>query len=279
MDIQLGIMYRSWATKVLLKMWMAIDSDDWQAQFERTFCVKIFKHKRELEGWNVFDQDPKELLYYRSKISLEDYVASQEYSIRSLFHNYNTGDGKDISGAPVKDMCSGINAIFGKDQRSSAMYSVIHSRSLEGEPGYRLLRVLSKRSGCDRAAALEMKPDYIKAILKPLGMTKHPIVFITDGQNPAVLERLLADPDLGPMIRTVPEEACWIGGDLTLAIMSNAFIGNPASTFTGFIAKSRLALGLGHNYLFRARDKDSGEWKTVCGDHCIFDKSIMNVMS
>mmetsp|Transcript_4075 Transcript_4075/g.6725 ORF Transcript_4075/g.6725 Transcript_4075/m.6725 type:complete len:280 (+) Transcript_4075:275-1114(+) len=279
MDIQLGIMYRSWATKVLLKMWMAIDSDDWQAQFERTFCVKIFKHKRELEGWNVFDQDPKELLYYRSKISLEDYVASQEYSIRSLFHNYNTGDGKDISGAPVKDMCSGINAIFGKDQRSSAMYSVIHSRSLEGEPGYRLLRVLSKRSGCDRAAALEMKPDYIKAILKPLGMTKHPIVFITDGQNPAVLERLLADPDLGPMIRTVPEEACWIGGDLTLAIMSNAFIGNPASSFSGFIAKSRLALGFGHNYLFRAMDKDTGEWKTVCGDQCIFDKSVMNVMS
>mmetsp|Transcript_4073 Transcript_4073/g.6723 ORF Transcript_4073/g.6723 Transcript_4073/m.6723 type:complete len:280 (+) Transcript_4073:275-1114(+) len=279
MDIQLGIMYRSWATKVLLKMWMAIDSDDWQAQFERTFCVKIFKHKRELEGWNVFDQDPKELLYYRSKISLEDYVASQEYSIRSLFHNYNTGDGKDISGAPVKDMCSGINAIFGKDQRSSAMYSVIHSRAIEGESGYRLLSAIARRSGCDPKAALEMKPRYIKKILKPLGMMKSPIVFITDGENSEVLDRLLADPEIGPMIRTVPEGASWVGGDLTLALMANAFIGNPASTFTGFIAKSRLALGFGHNYLFRAKHNYTNQWKEVCGDHCIFDKSIMNVMS
>eukprot|EP00580_Thalassiosira_gravida_P008657 CAMPEP_0201627596 /NCGR_PEP_ID=MMETSP0493-20130528/2746_1 /ASSEMBLY_ACC=CAM_ASM_000838 /TAXON_ID=420259 /ORGANISM="Thalassiosira gravida, Strain GMp14c1" /LENGTH=62 /DNA_ID=CAMNT_0048098097 /DNA_START=1 /DNA_END=186 /DNA_ORIENTATION=+ len=62
------------------------------------------------------------------------------------------------------------------------MYSVIHSRSLEGEPGLRLLGNLAHRSGCDPVAALEMKPDYIKAILKPLGMMKHPIVFITDGQ-------------------------------------------------------------------------------------------------
>jgi len=279
MNISLGVMRQSWAMNVLLKMWMAIDSDDWQAQFEQTFCVKIFKHEKELEGWNVVDRDTKELFWYKSEIPLEDYVASQEYSLRALLRNYNTGDGKDASGVPVQDMCSGINAIFGEDQRSSAMYSVIHSRSLEGEPGYRMLRILSKRSGCDRAAALEMEPDYIKSILEPLGMMEYPIVFITDGQNPVVLERLLSDPDLGPMIRTVPEEACWIGGDLTLAIMSNAFIGNPASIFTGFVAKSRLALGFGHNYLFRARDKDSGEWKTVCGDHCIFDKSIMNVMS
>jgi len=54
--------------------------------------------------------------------------------------------------------------------------------------------------------------------------------------------------------------------------------GNPASTFSGFIAKSRLALGFGHSYLFRAKD-ENGAWRTVCGDHCIFDKSILSVMS
>jgi len=276
-DIHLGIMTRSWAMQLLLKMWMAIESEDWQAQFERTFCVKIFENDQELEGWNVIHQDTKELFYYRSEIPLGDYIASQEYSLRTLFRNYNTGEGHDLGGGEVKDMCSGINAIFG-EKRSSAIYSVIHSRSLEGEPGLRILGKLAGKSGCDPVAALEMKPDYIKSILDPLGMMQYPIVFITDGQNSAVLERLLADPDIGPMIHSVPEEACWIGGDLTLAIMSNAFIGNPASTFSGFIAKSRLALGFGHSYLFRAKD-ENGAWRTVCGDHCIFDKSILSVMS
>eukprot|EP00584_Thalassiosira_punctigera_P022684 CAMPEP_0172573088 /NCGR_PEP_ID=MMETSP1067-20121228/136011_1 /TAXON_ID=265564 ORGANISM="Thalassiosira punctigera, Strain Tpunct2005C2" /NCGR_SAMPLE_ID=MMETSP1067 /ASSEMBLY_ACC=CAM_ASM_000444 /LENGTH=605 /DNA_ID=CAMNT_0013365685 /DNA_START=46 /DNA_END=1863 /DNA_ORIENTATION=- len=274
-DMQLGIMYKSWAMKLVLQMWMAIESDDWQAEFEQAFCVKIFMHEQELEGWEVIHQDTKELFYYMSELPLEDYVASQEYNIRTLFHNYNTGEGKDLSGSQVEDMCSGINALFG-EERGSAMYSVIHSRSLEGEPGFRMLGTLARRSGCDPVAALEMKPDYVKAILEPLDMMRYPIVFITDGQNSAVLDRLLADPDIGPMIRIVPKEACWVGGDLTLAIMSNAFIGNPASTFTGFIAKSRLALGFGHNYLFRAKDKN-GEWKEVCGDHCVFDKKILKV--
>ena len=172
----------------------------------------------------MIHKSTKELFYYTSDIPRDDYIASQEYYIRALFRNYNSGESPGLWGEPVNDMCSGINAIFGEERRS-AMYSVIHSRSLEGAPGLRLLGRIAKKSGCDPVAALEMKPDYIKAILEPLGMMKHPIVFISDGQNPAVLERLLADPDIGPLIHVVPEEASWIGSDLTLAIMSNAFIG------------------------------------------------------
>lgn len=279
MDYQLGILYPSWATSVLLTMWMAIDSDDWETQFEQAFCVKIFYDEEELRDFTtVLRQDTKELFFYRTNLPLKDYVASQEYSIQTLFRNYNTGEGRDIWGSQVKDMCSGINAIFGEEERGKAMYSVIHSRTLEGEPGFRLLGTVARRSGCDPVAALEMKPDYIKAILEPLGMMKYPIVFITDDENPEVLERLLADPEIGPMIRTVPEEACWIGGDLTLGIMSNVFIGNPASTFTGFIAKSRLALGFGHNYLFRAKDV-RGRWMDVCREDCIFDWKVMHVQA
>ncbi|KAL7542918.1 hypothetical protein ACHAXR_012360, partial [Thalassiosira sp. AJA248-18] len=175
------------------------------------------------------------------------------------------------------DMCSGIKSVFGED-RASAIYSVIHSRRLEGKPGLRLLGNLSSLSGCDPVAALEMRPDYIKSILEPLGMLKFPIVIITDGQDLRVLQRLMDDPELGPLIRLVPREARWIGGDVTLATMSNVFIGNPASSFSGFITKARLSLGFGHSYLFRAKDKN-GEWRTVCGDHCVFDKSIYGVMA
>ena len=49
------------------------------------------------------------------------------------------------------------------------------------------------------------------------------------------------------------------------------FIGNPASSVSGFIAKSRVSLGFGNNFLHRAKD-ENGEWTTVCGDDCLFAK-------
>ena len=265
--------------QVLLKMWMAIQEDNeenWIHRFEDAFCVKIFKSEEELEGWNVIRKETRDLFVYKSQTPLHEYMAAQGDSIRTLWNAYNTGDGVDGNGGDVMNMCSAIDSMFG-DDRSGAIYSVIHSRALEGEPGLILLGNVSRKSGCDPTAALDMKPDYIKSILRPLGMLKYPIVFITDGQNEKVLSRLVADPDIGPLIRLVPQEASWVGGDITLAIMSNVFIGNPASTFSGFIAKSRLSMGFGHNYLFRAKN-DKGGWATVCGDDCIFDRSIMASM-
>jgi hypothetical protein len=133
---------------------------------------------------------------------------------------------------------------------------------------------VAKNSGCDPEAALNLPPDYIKAILEPIGMLNHPIVFLTDHQRPEILQKLLADKDIGPMIRLVQDDASWVGGDITLGVMSNVFIGNPASTFSGFIAKSRLALGCENNYLFRAKNKN-GEWEDVCEKRCVFWKRIL----
>jgi hypothetical protein len=123
-----------------------------------------------------------------------------------------------------------------------------------------------------------MEPDYIKAILEPLGMLNYPIVLITDGQDSSVAGRLLADKDIAPMLRLVPNRARWVGGDITLAIMSNVFIGNPASTLSGFIAKSRLALGLENTHMFRAKNK-KGEWVSVCDITCIFSRRVMKSMA
>eukprot|EP01082_Thalassiosira_pseudonana_P014668 g13370.t1 g13370 contig8:527562-536153(+) len=277
-NVVLGIMSDSWAFQVILKMWMAIeDTENWESQFEEAFCCRIFHSQEELEGWNVIHKDTKELFGYVSGAPLEEYVASQEDSIRTLFEHYNTWDGVDKRDNPVQDMCSGIDAIFG-EQRSSVYYSVIHSRHLEGAPGVRLMKRMARLSGCDPTAALEMRPDYIKSILEPLGMMQHPIVLVTDGQDFSVIQRLLTDSQIGPRLHVVPEEASWVGGDLTLAILSDVFIGNPASSFSGFIAKSRLALGFGHNNLFRAKNAND-RWVTVCGDNCVFDSEIMMTMA
>jgi hypothetical protein len=126
-----------------------------------------------------------------------------------------------------------------------------------------------------------MRPEYIKAILRPLGMLQYPIVLITDGEDPTVEQRLKDDPEIGPMLRLVPADNSWIGGDITLATMSNVFIGNPASSFSEFFSKARIAFGFGHNHLFRTTTADGGEedWVTTCGDTCIYDKAVMGNMS
>ena len=124
-----------------------------------------------------------------------------------------------------------------------------------------------------------MEPEYVRAILEPLGMLGSPILFITDNQRPEILERLLEDPDIGPNIQLIPPDASWIGGDITAALMADVFIGNPASTFSGFIAKSRVALGYHDTtYMFRKKD-DDGKWVDACSKICIYDRKIMHAMS
>lgn len=281
-DVQLGIISNSWAFEMLSKMFMSVKNDDWGVQFEKAFCVKIFDSEDEVQGYDLLFPDvtdteefTKQLFMYQSGLHLVDYIGHQVQYIQTLFRNYNTGEGTTESGEPVLDMCSGIKALFGNEK--NVIYSVIHQRSLEGA-GSTLLGRVSKFSGCDPEAALHMAPDYVKSILEPLGLLDYPIVLITDGQDFSVLQRLLNDPDIAPKLRLVPEDATWIGGDITLAVMANVFIGNPASTFTGFIAKSRLALGFGQSYLFRAKN-ENGQWEDTCGDTCIFDKRIMAAMS
>jgi len=271
-----GILFDSWLVPVLTTMWMAIQDnnmDGWRQHVERTFCVKLLSRDELSNYTNIVHMPTRDLFMYKTRQSLPDYIEFQSYHIRNLFRNYNTGVGVDIRHRDVKDMCAGIHGLFGPDGQSSQIYSVIHSRNLEGA-GHELLARVAKNSGCDPEAALNMEPEYIKAILEPIGMLNHPIVFLTDHQRPEILKRLQADPEIGPMIRLVPDETSWVGGDITLGIMANAFIGNPASTFSGFIAKSRLALGFDKSYLFRAKN-ENGEWENVCEERCVFWKRVL----
>jgi hypothetical protein len=255
-----------------------------QAQFEEAFCVKVFHHPDEWKGYNLLFPDiwqdakelTKQLFMYQSDAPLDAYIGDQAQYLQTLFRHYNNGEGTAFGGKPVQNMCSGLHAIFGL-YYTDTIYSVVHQRYLEGEPGLRIMRKMNERTGCDPTGALDMEPDYIKSILEPLGMLNYPIVVISDGENPSVIERLQADPEISKVL--IVATGGWLGGDITLAIMSNVFIGNPASSFSGFIAKSRLALGFGHNYLFRAKDQTTGKWETVCGDTCVFEKVVMGAMS
>ena len=275
----LGIMqYNSWATKMLTEMWMSIQNvDNMNAKkklMEESFCVKMFDadddrlyQYREVRHITDYDEVKAMFDWRHAEGSFDDFYNFQIHTLRTLWKSYNNGTGFDIRQRPARDMCSAIDAVFGAE-KGSAIFSLVHSRSLEGA-GDKIMDMVSPKTGCDPRAALEMEPEYVKAILEPLGMMNHPIVFMTDHQRPEILERLMADPDIGPNILLIPSEASWIGGDITLATVASVFIGNPASSFSGFIAKSRVALGYNNNYIYRKRD-EAGTWVNVCDDSCSF---------
>ncbi|KAL3802332.1 hypothetical protein HJC23_007157 [Cyclotella cryptica] len=289
-DLIVGIMLDSWAMSLITKFWHAFPTNDfhsdeflsngflaWKNKIERVLCIKIFLNEEDLAGYsNIVSMSSRELFMLRYNEDVKEYIRFHSHNIRMLFRSYNRGEGRDVKNQKVGNLCSVVDGMFG-EQRQSVTYSVIHSRSLEGEPGLRLLGIISETSGCDPVAALNMEPEYIKAILSPLGLLNRPILFISDNQRPEILHKLRADPDIGPQIRLIPPELSWVGGDLAVAIVADAFIGNPASTFSGFIAKSRIALGFENNYLFRAKKGDN--WVDSCEDRCIFYKWVMRSMA
>lgn len=231
--------------KAVLPFFMADDSENenrWKSRLEQGLCLKILPKKTKTTMGRGMNN--RKLYNYKTKASREEHVASQVHVMRTLFQHHNTGMGVGYKGKKVRDMCSGINALFAKDRneevlgvgveedrRSSALYSVIHVRYFEGH-GKGMLAKTAARTGCDPAAALQMAPEYVKSILAPLGMLGHPIVIISDNQrgSKTIIKRLRGDPEIGPMLRSVPTTngARWLGGDITLAVMVRAYSCNSA---------------------------------------------------
>jgi hypothetical protein len=100
-----------------------------------------------------------------------------------------------------------------------------------------------------------MSPAYVKLILKPLGMLEYPIILITDGKLAGVERGLLNDLIIGPRLMVLSDRVALDGADVALAVLSDVFIGNPASVSSGFIARARMALGYSYTctQLFRRR--------------------------
>ncbi|KAL9189390.1 hypothetical protein ACHAXT_009065 [Thalassiosira profunda] len=183
----------------------------------------------------------------------------------------------------VAEMCASYHAFFGKDGQGVSLeslqrigmtqpvtkkYAIIHSRSFEGKD---FLEESHRHYGVDPRASLDYPPDLIRTMLAPLGMADHSILMITDGQDPTVADRLSKDPDIGPHFQVVPQEVSTMMGDILLGVLSEVFIGNPASSFSQYIAMVRYALGMGPSYLHVWRGAKD-EWEIFCDDESCFYK-------
>ena len=97
---------------------------------------------------------------------------------------------------------------------------------------------------------------------------------ITDGENADVIAKLSRDSLIGPNFQVVRHSIGNQYSDMMLAILSDVFIGNPASSFSWFIAQARYALGIEHSYLFFRRNAKSSNgwgWETFCDEDCLYD--------
>ena len=293
----------TWPIYLITMMWLEFPNNNndgwglWKQHVEQALCVKIVNDERDLHPYKevIHMENTKELFFMiptdnggggddESSSSLDEYIEYQSFILRGLFRSYNRGLGLSASKRgnkylPSQNMCSSLESIFGvisesgkNNSHDDTSYTVIHSRSQVGHN----LKAVARRTGTHIDAAMKMEPEYIKSIIRPLGMLTRPIIYIGDGKQPEVLARLLADTEIGPFVLSVPNDASWVGGDITLGTMSTVFIGNPGSTFSGFIAKSRLALGFTDTYMFRKWDKEREGWVNSCDNSCIFDKKVMS---
>ncbi|KAL7527932.1 hypothetical protein ACHAXR_002201 [Thalassiosira sp. AJA248-18] len=206
-----------------------------------------------------------------------DSIQHRHYIIQQLYRMTAREMELHPNSPGTADMCASYHAFFGKDggpnvqlgiqKQITNKYTIIHSRSFEGKD---FLEEAHRHYGVDARASLDYPPDLITSILTPLGMNNHSILLITDGQNTDVVDRLSSDAAIGPYFQVVPQAVSTMAGDIMLGILSNVFIGNPASSFSQYIAMVRYALGFGRSYLYVRRDALNGKWETFCDDESCF---------
>jgi len=93
-----------------------VDQSEWEVAFQNSFCVRIIHSNQELKQFtNVIRMDTKDLLLYKSNASFQQYASFQQHTLRTLFQNYNTGEGTTLAGFPTRSMCEGIDTLFGRD--------------------------------------------------------------------------------------------------------------------------------------------------------------------
>ena len=211
------------------------------------------------------------------KYTQYDMIQHRHYIIQQLFQMTSREMELHPTSNDVIETCKSYNAFFQDGGefhgKISNKYTIIHSRSFEGKD---FLEEAHRHYGVDPRASLDYPPDLISSILSPLDMTNSSILMITDGQNPSVAKRLASDPTIGPHFLVVPQSISTMSGDILLAILSDVFIGNPASSFSQYIVQVRYALGFDKSYLYVRKNVDvingGYNWETFCVDEsCFYD--------
>ena len=227
---------------------------------------------------HVYYNTSKDMYFYYTDMPIEMLKERRLSFLKTLFSN------------PSEEMCSGIHQLL-KDDKDQK-YSVIHSRLMKKQSCLRRIKNFKNtpsrynNSGqIDGDSTCLTPPNFIKSLLRPMGMLNHTIILIEDGENVGLTKRLRADPEIGPRLKTVPSKISSVGVDMVLGVLSNVFIGTPCSTFAGNIARTREAFGFEpQTNLFWIKKKTISSqqqqfsdeiWEPVYIKDSLFSKNIM----
>jgi hypothetical protein len=123
---------------------------------------------------------------------------------------------------------------------------------------------VSEYTGHNHTAAFEMRPEYVKSILEPLGMLGQPIFLEKNrmGEDPDrdEVKRLEEDPELKTHLNTGMD----VSNDLYMSVLADVFIGNPCSHWSLMIARIRYALGIKNTFVY-TEQKDN-KWVSFVDD-------------
>lgn len=124
----------------------------------------------------------------------------------------------------------------------------------------------------DHTANFEMKPEYVKSILEPLGMADQPI-YLQNTVNPSF------DPDREEVKRLVDDASLKtqdkdVSNDLYMAVLADCFIGYPASHWSMMVARIRYALGVKNTFVL-TEEKD-GKWVSYVDEKNYLDLYDIN---
>jgi len=280
-ELHIGVLFHSWAMDVIHSMFYeSVDFDILSVEMEEDFGILLVRDQSQLLVYDeVISQNAQQLYFYKSSNknvdSWRDTMSMHKSILQQLFHRYNRGYGYVHNGLRAKDVCSTLDMFF-KDQLSTIKYSVIHAQYMDGNTVWKLEQIAKTTGITIKGGAGTMSPAYVKSILKPLGMLEHPIILLTDGQLPGIERALLNDAIIGPRLMVLSDRVALDGADITLAVLSDVFIGNPASVTSGFIARIRMALGYSDMSTQLFRRKRIHQWYSVCNEDCVFNPWILS---
>jgi hypothetical protein len=280
-ELHIGMLFHSWAMDVIHSMFYeSADFDILSVEMEEDFGILLVRDQSQLLLYDeVISQNAQQLYFYKSSNknadSWRDTMGAHKSILQQLFHRYNRGYGYVHNGLRAKDVCSTLDMFF-KDQLSTIKYSVIHAQYMDGNTVWKLEQIAKTTGITIKGGAGTMSPAYVKSILKPLGMLEHPIILLTDGQLPGIERALLNDAIIGPRLMVLSDRVALDGADITLAVLSDVFIGNPASVTSGFIARIRMALGYSDMSTQLFRRKRIHQWYSVCNEDCVFNPWILS---
>ncbi|KAL7544593.1 hypothetical protein ACHAWF_007976 [Thalassiosira exigua] len=246
----------SWAIEVLFTLFFgpysAVEKNSalWFA-VEEALGAKIIENEGVLALAGLKNPEPKPpiaLFYYTSTSNDAEAIRNHRDTILRKLFQYVAQHGET-------NVCSTIGAAIGKDP--SKKYTAIHIAE-KGAKGY-----LAKLNGFfqkDHTAASEMRPEYVKSILKDVEMLQQDIYLVHSQPADPDVEthgRLAKDPDLSKHMKEMDYKlsGC-IGGNFYLSVLADVYLGNPVDQTSLWVARMRMALGMKNTFIFTEKKGD-----------------------